>query len=393
LRIEALSLADARAALLSAVRSLPPEEVPLPEASGRIVQGTIVARVSLPPEDHATVDGYAVRVGDVVGSQGKGLRLAGTVTAGLTAPPPLPPGQCMAVTTGAPVPPGTEAVVSTEAARRAGDVVLVSSPPSAGSGIRKAGEEARAGDVLVLPGTLVQPRTLEWLAAQGITQVPVSRRARVHVVATGDELVLPGRDPGLGQRVASNLPMLEALIRAGGGYVERSVVVPDDPVQLREAFAEAVTCDLLVTVGGTRKASKDLTKAALAGTGAVFLFDGVAIRPGASCAGAVVRNAAVVCLPGSPGAAYLGFAALGRPLLRALHGWTSPIPAFTARLAETLPPAAEETLLVAGVVQETAAGLEFHRRGQGWPALGMLAPPPAGSEPDPHITVELLPVG
>ena len=76
-----LSLADARRVLLSAVRSLSPEEVPLPEASGRIVQGTIVARVSLPPEDHATVDGYAVRVGDVVGSQGKGLRLAGTVTA------------------------------------------------------------------------------------------------------------------------------------------------------------------------------------------------------------------------------------------------------------------------------------------------------------------------
>jgi len=387
-----LSLADARRALLSAVRSLPPEEVPLPEASGRIVQRTIVARVSLPPEDHATVDGYAVRVGDVVGSQGKGLRLAGTVTAGLTAPPPLLPGYCMAITTGAPVPPGTEAVVPLEATRRTGDVVQVASPPLAGSGIRKAGEEAQAGDVLILPGTLVQPRTLERLAAQGITQVPVSRQARVRVIATGDELVPPGQVPGLAQRVASNLPMLEALVRAGGGYLERGVVVPDDPVQLREALAEAVTCDLLITVGGTLHGSKDLTKAALAGIGAVFLFDGVAIRPGASCAAATVWNAAVVCLPGSPGAAYLGFAALGRPLLRALHGWTSPIPAFTARLVEPLPPAAEEMVLVAGVVQETAAGLEFHRRGQGWPALGMLGPSPAGSKPDPHITVELLSV-
>jgi len=386
-----LSLADARRVLLSAVRSLSPEEVPLPEASGRIVQGTIVARVSLPPEDHATVDGYAVRVGDVVGSQGKGLRLAGTVTAGLTAPPPLLPGHCMAITTGAPVPPGTDAVVPVEGTRRAGDVVLVASPPAAGSGIRKAGDEARAGDVLVLPGTLVQPRTLERLAAQGITQVPVSRRARIHVIATGDELVPPGQAPGLSQRVASNLPMLEALVRASGGSVERGVVVPDDPVQLREALAEAGNSDLLLTVGGTLKGSKDLTKAALTGTGAVFLFDGVAIRPGSSCAAATVWHTVVVCLPGSPGAAYLGFAALCRPLLRALHGWTSPIPAFTARLAEPLPPAAEEMLLVAGVVQETAAGLEFHRRGQGWPALGMLAPSPAGSEPDPHITVEFFP--
>jgi molybdopterin molybdotransferase len=354
------------------------------------VQRAIAARVSLPPEDHATLDGYAVRVADVAGSLDRGLRLAGTVTAGLAAPPPLLPGDCMAVTTGALVPPGTEAVVPLEATRRAGDVVQVASPPLPGSGIRKAGEEVQAGDVLILPGTLVQPRTLERLAAQGITELPVSRQARVHVIATGDELVPPGQVPGLGQRVASNLPMLEALVRAGGGSLERGVVVPDDPVQLREALAEAVTCDLLITVGGTLRGSKDLTKSALAGIGAAFLFDGVAIRPGASCAGATVWNAAVVCLPGSPGAAYLGFAALGRPLLRALHGWTSPIPAFTARLVEPLPPAAEETVLVAGVVQQTAAGLEFHRRGQGWPALGLLAPAPAGSDPDPHITVELL---
>ena len=170
------------------------------------------------------------------------------------------------------------------------------------------------------------------------------------------------------------------------------MVVPDDPVRLREAFAEAVTSDLVVTVGGTLTGSKDLTKAALAGIGAAFLFDGVAIRPGSSCAGAVVWNAAVVCLPGSPGAAYLGFAALCQPLLRALHGWTSPIPAFTARLAEPVSRAGEEMLLVAGVVQETAAGLEFSRRGQGWPALGMLAPSPAGSDPDPYITVEPFPV-
>ena len=386
-----LSLADARRALLSAVRSLPPEEVPLSEATGRIVQRTIVARVSLPPEDHATLDGYAVRVGDVAGSLERGLRLAGTVTAGLTAPAPLLPGHCMAVTTGAPVPPGTEAVVPLEETQRTGEVVRVASPPLPGSGIRKAGEEAQAGDVLILPGTLAQPRTLERLAAQGITALPVSRRARVHVIATGDELIPPGRVPGLAQRVASNLPMLEALVRAGGGSLERGVVVPDDPDQLRAALAEAMTCDLLITVGGTLRGSKDLTKAALAETGATFLFDGVAIRPGASCAAATVWNAAAVCLPGSPGATYLGFAALARPLLRALHGWTTPIPAFTARLVEPLPPAAEETVLVTGVVQQTAAGLEFHRRGQGWPALGLLAPAPAGSDPDPHITVELLP--
>jgi molybdopterin molybdotransferase len=297
----------------------------------------------------------------------------------------------MAVTTGALIPPGTEAVVPAEAARRAGELVLVASPPLAGSGIRRAGDEARAGDVLVLPGTLARPRTLERLAAQGITRVAVPRRARVRVIAIGDELVPPGQVPGPSQRVASNLPMLEALVRGCGGRVDRGVVVPDDPVQLREAVADAVTSDLLLTVGGTLTGSKDLTKAALAGIGAAFLFDGVAIRPGSSCAGAIVSNIAVLFLPGSPGAAYLGFAALGRPLLWALHGWTSPMPTFTARLAEPLSHTGEETLLVAGVVQETAKGLEFCRRGHGWPALGLLGPSPAGPDPDPRITVELLP--
>jgi molybdopterin molybdotransferase len=175
--------------------------------------------------------------------------------------------------------------------------------------------------------------------------------------------------------------------------MQRGVVVADDPVRLREALAEAESSDLLLTVGGTLHGSKVLTKGALAAAGAVLLFDGVAIRPGASCAAAILGSTVVVSLPGSPGAAYLGFAALGRPILRALHGRTSPMPAFTARLVEPLPPAAEETVLVAGVVQQTAAGLEFHRRGQGWPALGLLAPSPAGSDPNPHITVEPFPLG
>jgi molybdopterin biosynthesis enzyme len=185
--------------------------------------------------------------------------------------------------------------------------------------------------------------------------------------------------------------MLEALVRACGGQVERGVVVPDDPALLRQAFEQGLGSDLLLTAGGTLRGVRDLTKGVLAEIGVAFLFDGVAMRPGSSCAAASVKGSAVLCLPGSPGAAYLGFAALARPLLRALHGWASPIPAFSARLADPIEPAAEETFLVAGQVGETAEGLEFRRRGQGWPALGMLAPSPAGSGPDPCISVEFFP--
>ncbi len=385
------SLIDARRILLPAVRPLPGELVPLTDAAGRILQETMSARFQLPEHDCAAVDGYAVRVADLAGSGSARLRLAGIVAAGEGVRRHLPPGHCIAVMTGAPLPQGTEAVVPLEVASRGeGDAVAVTMVPVSGSGIRRAGEEARCGEVLARAGTPADPQMLERLAGQGITAVSVPRRARVHVIATGDELIAPGGMPGAGRRVASNLAMLTALVEACGGRVEGSSVAPDDPDQLRRSLAISMAGDLVLTVGGTLRGSKDLTKAVLADLGVTFLFDGVAIRPGSSCALATGGSAAIVCLPGNPGAAFVGFAALVRPLLRALHGWADPIPAFAARLAEPLEPAREETLLLTGVVHGTVGHLEFRRRGCGWPALGIL-PPSAKRERDQHITVELLP--
>lgn len=388
-----LSLPDARQIMLSAVRVLPAEAVPLPEAAGRVVQEAILGRCRLPENDCAAVDGYAVRVADLTRGGPPALRLAGTITAGRAASFPLPPGQCVAVMTGAAVPQGTEAVVLLEEARREGDMVAFAGVPVPGSGIRRAGDEAQPGDILVRAGAPADPLTLGRLAGQGISAVFVPRRACVHLVATGDELVPPGMEPAAGQRVASNLPMLEAMARVCGGQVERSVVAPDDPGLLREALVPSLAADLILTLGGTMRGSKDLSKAVVSDLGATFLVEGVAMRPGASCAFAVRGNTGILCLPGSPGAAFLGFAALARPLLRALHGWSEPLPAFSARLAEPLEPRRDETLLVAGVVRENAGRLEFRRRGQGWPALGLLAPSAVPATPDSQVTVELLPLG
>ncbi len=388
-----LSLSDARRILLSTMRVLPAEAVPLPEAAGRVVQEAIVGRRRLPESDCAAVDGYAVRAADLTRRGPPALRLAGAVAAGVAAPFPLPAGQCVAVMTGAAIPPGTEAVVPLEDARREGDVVAFAGVPAPGSGIRRAGEEAQPGDILVRAGTSADPLTLERLAGQGVSAVFVPRRARVHLVATGDELVPPGMEPAAGQRVASNLPMLEAMVSGCGGQVERSVIAPDDAESLREVLAPSLAADLILTVGGTMRGSKDLSKAVLSSLGATFLVEGVGMRPGASCAFAVRGNTGILCLPGRPGAAFLGFAALARPLLRALHGWSEPVPGFTARLAEALEPHPNVTLLLSGVVRERAGRLEFHRRGQGWPALGLFAPSAARATPDSQITVELLPLG
>ncbi|MGH7533954.1 MAG: molybdopterin molybdotransferase MoeA, partial [Gemmatimonadales bacterium] len=353
-----------------------------PEAAGRVMQEAIVGRRRLPERDSAAVDGYAVRVADLTRSGPPALRLAGTIAAGVAASFPLPPGQCVAVMTGATVPPETEAVVPLEDARREGELVAFAGVPVPGSGIRRAGDEAQPGEILVRAGTSADPLTLERLAGQGISTVFVPRRARVHLIATGDELVPPGMEPAAGQRVASNLPMLEAMVRAYGGQVERRAVAPDDPGLFCEALAPSLAADLILTIGGTMRGSKDLNKAVLSGLGATFLFEGVGMRPGASCAFAVRGDTGVLCLPGSPGAAFLGFAALGRPLLRALHGRSGPVPAFAARLAEALEPRRDVTLLVAGVVRERTGRLEFHRRGQGWPALGLLAPSAAPPTPN-----------
>lgn len=386
------SLDEARRLLLAGAGCLPAEAVPLAEAAGRIAQEAVAARITLPGTDCAAVDGYAVRVADLPGSDAGSLRLAGTVSAGEIHPPPLPPGHCLAVMTGAPLPAGSEAVIPLEAVRREGEGILVAAAPVAGSGIRRAGEEARAGEILVPRGAALDPRALERLAAQGMPTVSVPRRARVHLVAVGDELAPPGEVPAAGRRLASNLPMLAALVRACGGIAERSGVVPDDPDRIRQALAAASAADLVLTTGGTMRGAKDFVKTVLAGLGARFLFQGVAMRPGASCAAAGIGGTAtILCLPGSPGAAFLAFLALGRPLLRALHGWEQPVPALTARLAEPLEPAPEEARLVAGVLCEGPAGPGFRRGGQGWPALGILAPAATGGGRDGRISVEPLP--
>jgi molybdopterin molybdotransferase len=386
-----LTLAEARHSLLRIAGCLPAESVSLPEAAGRIILETITARRSLPEGDRAAVDGYAVRLADAAARGASGLRVAGTATAGLSQPLALPPHHALAVTTGAPLPLEADAVVPQEAVRQEGERVVLRTIPTAGTGIRRAGQEARAGELLVASGDPLDIRTLERLAGQGIPRVSVARRARVHLVATGDELAPPGEEPRAAQRVASNLPMLEALVRACGGQVERSVAVPDDPAQLHRVLAASLGGDLVLTVGGTLGGVKDFTKRVLAGAGGAFLFDGVAMRPGSSCAVVTVGKAIIVCLPGSPGAALLGFVALVRPLLRALHGWSQPIPSFSARLAEAVQPASQETILVSGLVRDVGGGLEFLRRGHGWPALGLVPPSGPGQVRDPFITVELLP--
>ncbi len=383
------SLDAARRALLRGVRSLPAEVLPLCEAAGRIAQEAIAARTSLPPCDCAAVDGYAVRLADLAGSDPKRLRLAGTVSAGEIHPPPLPPGHCLAVMTGAALPAGSDAVIPFEGALREGEDIVVLAAPAAGQGIRRAGDEARAGEILVRRGAPLDPRALERLAGQGIGSVAVPGRARVRLVAVGDELVPPGEAPGAGQRVAGNLPMLAALVRACGGIAEQGVVVPDDPGRIRAAFSDARAADLVVTTGGTMRGVKDLVKAALADLGAALLFEGVAMRPGSSTVAARL-GATILCLPGSPGAAFLAFLALGRPLLRALHGWEAPIPAFFARPTEPLEPAREEARLVAGLLCQGVGGLEFGRGGPGWPALGILPPAAAAGARDGWISVEPL---
>jgi molybdopterin molybdotransferase len=388
-----ISVAEARQRLARAVRALPVEWLPLSEADGRIVLGPVTACRSLPETDSAALDGYAVRVADLASGGTAALRISGAVTAGQSAPPSLTPGHCVAVTTGAPLPPEADAVVPKEAVNRDGDRVMISVAPPAWGGVRRAGQEVRTGDILLSPGSPVDARNLERLSGQGVTRLPVSRRARVHLVATGDELVRPAGRPGPGQRIASNLPMLEALVRACGGQVTESHVVPDEPEQLRRSLAAALDGDLVLTSGGTLRGAKDLTKQVLTSLGAIFVFDGVAMRPGSSCALATVGQSMVLCLPGSPGAAYLGFAALARPLLRGLHGRSQPIPTFEARLGDPVEPAAEDTVLVSGVVRDTTSGLEFLRRGQGWPGLGLLPPSGVRQFEESRIAVEPLPTG
>ena len=301
------------------------ETVPLKSACSRVLASDIEAPMDLPPFDNSAVDGYAVRHADLARSGETRLAVVERLTAGRAASRSLAAGEAARIFTGAPMPQGVDTVFMQEDVRVDGETVIVPGGLRQGANRRLAGEDVRAGSVLLPAGRKLNAQDVALAAAAGLTGVNVRRRVRVAIFSTGDEIVEPGAKRPAPALFDANRYLLAGLIERIGGAATDFGIVPDDRQKLARAIAAAAQDhDLVMTSGGVSTGEADHVRSAVESIGRL-VFWRVAIKPGRPVAMGVIPganggNAAFIGLPGNPAAVYVTFARVVRPLFLRLAG-------------------------------------------------------------------------
>jgi molybdopterin molybdotransferase len=329
-----LPFAAALDQLLMGVEPLPAETLPLDHCAGRVLAELVTARLTQPPFDAAAMDGYAIRWADlrlpwrVVGESAAGHGWAGTVG----------PGEAVRIFTGAPLPAGADVIVVQEEVARDGNQARLTGegPPRIGAHIRPAGQDFAAGNGLIATGVRLAAAHLGLAAAGGYRALPVVRRPQVTLIATGDELVLPGEIPGPGQIVSSNPAMLSALLRSAGADVHDPGLIPDNRAALAAALQDA-EADLIITIGGASVGDHDLVIPVLRELGATLDFWKIALRPGKPLLAGRLDGTRVLGLPGNPVSAFVTALLFALPLVSRMAGRAHDLPLETLPLAIPLP--------------------------------------------------------
>jgi molybdopterin molybdotransferase len=325
-----LSAAEASAHVLADLAPLDDEAVELREALGRVLARDVESPVSLPPWDNASMDGFAVRADDVRGASASHpvrLRVVETIAAGTVATRALEPGTAMRIMTGAPVPQGADTVIRVEDTSTSAEVVEIRDDRDATSNVRVAGEDVRAGVVVMRAGTTLGAAQIGVLSSVGCARPRVHRRPRVAILATGDELVPVERfaDVLAGRRiVSSNSYSLEAAVRAAGGDPVSIGIGADDPEALATLLRSAEGCDVIITSGGVSVGDFDFTRTVVDRLGGSLSLWRVRMRPGAPLAFGRLFGVPWLGLPGNPVSALVTFELFGRPLIRTLLGSSRP---------------------------------------------------------------------
>lgn len=316
-----MPVAEALARVLAEAEPLPAEPAPLTEACGRVLAADVTALRTQPPADVSAMDGYAVRAADVA-KVPVDLKLVGEVAAGHPFEGTVGVGEAARIFTGGVLPPGSDTIVIQENAERVGDTVVIAASSGKGKHVRAKGLDFQRGAALLARGRRLSDRDLALAAAMNHPTVPVHRRPKVAVLATGDELVMPGATPGFGEIVYSNGYATMALARREGCEVADLGIVPDRLPETVSAVRRArdVGADILVTSGGASVGDYDLVQEALAAEGLALSFWKVALRPGRPMMHGRLGAMHVLGLPGNPVSSYVCAVLFLIPLLRRLAG-------------------------------------------------------------------------
>ena len=316
-----MPVADALAAILAGSEPLAEEMVALDGAYHRTLARDVAAKRTQPPQAMSAMDGYAVRAADAAQLNAP-LKVIGEVAAGRPLDRALGAGEVARIFTGGVIPNGADAVVIQEDTVASGNTITITEAASPGRHIRPAGVDFREGDVLLKAGHRLSDRDLSLAASMNYPQLPVRRRPKIALLATGDELVMPGRTPGPGQIVYSNGYALRALARAEGAEVIDLGVAADTVEATTSGIRHAreAQADILVTTGGASVGDHDLVKASLEAERVQMAFWQIAMRPGKPMMHGRLGTMRVVGVPGNPVSSYVCTMLFVVPLIRALSG-------------------------------------------------------------------------
>ncbi|MGC9368377.1 MAG: gephyrin-like molybdotransferase Glp [Paracoccaceae bacterium] len=312
-----ISVEEALSHVFDLVAPVDIETVPLAEAAGRVLAEPVRAKRSQPPFAASAMDGYALN-----GTEAEPhamFKVIGTAAAGHGFDGRVGAGQAVRIFTGAPVPEGATRVIIQEDVTARGDMITLGDALDAGPHIRTAGNDFAEGATVEAPRRL-SPADLSLLAAMNVPELPVRRRPVVAIIATGDELVMPGEEPGPDQIIASNSFGLKALVEAEGAEARLLPIARDTRASLETVFGLAEGADLILTSGGASVGDHDLVGDVAAGLGMEQSFYKVAMRPGKPLMAGRMGGAAMIGLPGNPVSSLVCGHVFVRPALRAMLG-------------------------------------------------------------------------
>lgn len=314
-----LSVDEALAQMLSRAKPVAEiENVETLAATGRVLAQPQRSTMDVPPMDNSAMDGYAVRVADITGTDTR-LHVAQRIAAGSVGQP-LAAGTAARIFTGAPIPSGADAVVMQEFCAVDGDHVVVKKKPQPEEWVRRAGSDIRAGGAVLAPGIKLRPQDTGLAASVGIKSLPVHRKVKLALFFTGDELVMPGDPLPPGRIYNSNRFTLNGMAKLFGCEVRDYGIVPDRLDATREVLRRAAAeNDIIVTSGGVSVGDEDHVKPAVEAEGSLLMWR-IAMKPGRPLAFGKVKEAAFIGLPGNPVSSFVTFLIFVRPFLLKTQG-------------------------------------------------------------------------